>query len=109
MLSPYRSIGVFSSSQPHQIKYDSRNISKVPFLVIPIGNTFLTYYADKLRLQSISDPTANGQEIIGLATDKHFIYAATYKNGSVLPKKPEFFQKNSKNFPEFYLKFSEFI
>ena len=76
MLSPYRSIGLFSSSIPHKIKYDSRTNSKVPFIVVPIGNVFLSYYADKLRLLCISDPTTNNQDISSIATDKNFIYAS---------------------------------
>ena len=45
MLSPYRSIGQFSTHVGHQIRYHSAQ--KVPIVVCPIGNVFISYYVDR--------------------------------------------------------------
>ena len=88
MLSPYRSIGLFSTHVPHQIRYQATQ--KVPIVVCPIGNVFISYYVDRLRSVHVSDPTPNAQPITQIATDKNFVYTACgtsiYKYRLVLQK-----------------------
>ena len=111
MLSPYRSIGLFSTHVPHEIRYQSSQ--KVPIVVCPIGNVFISYYVDRLRSVHVSDPTPNNQPITQIQTDKNFVYtvcgSSIYKYSNYQKIIAEFKDSENKSNFKLILPFGDFL